>query len=138
MGSGLRNDAAINQGFAALSRICRWVAFFAAYRSVERVYQGLNLDELRPRSLGLVAIEGSGKYLCVRIPIFNHSISRFLQHFKPFAHLGRFQPLPNTLLRGGVARKQTIGRAIEPLLCALRGIQMSDQFARQSIDIRAL
>ena len=80
---------------------CRWIAFFAAYRSVERVYQGLDLDELRPCSLGLVPIEGSGKHLCMRIPIFNHSISRFLQHFKPFAHLGHFQPLPNTLLRDG-------------------------------------
>ena len=69
-------------------------AFFAAYRSVERVYQGLDLDELRPCSLGLVPIEGSGKHFCMRIPIFNHSISRFLQHFKPFAHLGRFQRLP--------------------------------------------
>ena len=51
-------------------------AFFAAHRSVERVYQRLNLDELCPCSLGRVSIEGSGKDFCVGIAIFNHSISR--------------------------------------------------------------
>jgi hypothetical protein len=64
----------------SFERIWRIVSIIARIASgpVERVDQGLNLDKLGPCSLCLVAIEGSGEHLCVRIPIFEHSISRVL------------------------------------------------------------
>jgi hypothetical protein len=53
------------------------LSFFAAYCSVKRVKKALNLDELYACPFGLVAIEGSGKHLCVCVTIFNHAITRF-------------------------------------------------------------
>src|SRR4029079_18083580 len=59
--------------------------------AVQRVDQGLNLDEFVAGPLGLAAVKGCGQHLRVHVPVLGHARTGFLQRLKSLTHSGFFQ-----------------------------------------------